>query len=209
MRNWIRKLQEKPYHARVRILWTVIGASVVILFIVFGYSLRLQLARSRAQESTRPSIFGVLGQGVREFARQLPEVIRDPRRPLNLFAPRYISIIDQDFSEGELVVRFTVDNSTDRILVIGGAQTAIELVHGDITYEPFDLLDDHGDVFPAKILSRTKVTGILTFSGVPEGESAKLAFRNLYFDDTPSYIWTEEFDVKLAPSEKRDILPRY
>lgn len=51
----IRKLQEKPYHIRVRLLWTALGVTAVILIALWLLTLRFRQSETvgRSETATR------------------------------------------------------------------------------------------------------------------------------------------------------------
>ncbi len=184
MKNFISKIQEKPYETRVRILWSTVGVAAIILVAVFVLSVK----------STLKNVDGKKLIDINQSATSTNDVTTTP----------YAAVERVERTEKVLKIYFNYHNTTDDILNISKIAD-ITLTFEDNSIKPQAMTDRQGKTFIQKVLSKTQNFGILTFSPINTGK-AVLTFDQMFFEKDPSKIFQQKLELNLDELSKPENL---
>lgn len=171
LNNFIKNLQQKPYTTRLRILWTVVGITAVILIIVWSTSLKSTLNISKTEDGNK--------------------------KPVEVVVKNQYLEIERAETTGDLVtIYFKVSNPSSDILNFSPLDS-IKLVADDHELKPIKMLDRQSNPFVQKILSKTENFGSLQFS-TKTFNTGTLTFGELFFESQPQNIFEEQVEFDLT-----------
>ena len=175
MADFIKKLQEKPYEVKVRILWgTVIGAAIILVVIlVFNIKSTLQ---------------NVDGKKLIDLNTPSSQTTKDTEI-------QYASVERVERTEKVLKIYFNLNNSTDDILNVSKVSD-ITLTFDGNESKPQSMADRQGSPFVQKILSHTQNFGVLTFAPI-NANLATLTLDQMYLEKNPSSIFQQKLELDL------------
>lgn len=172
LNNFIKNLQQKPYTTRLRILWTVVGITAVILIFVWSTSLKSILNISKTEDG-------------------------NSRKPDEIVVKNQYLAIERAETTGDLVtIYFKVSNQSSDILNFSPLES-IKLVADDKELKPIKMLDRQSNPFVQKILSKTENFGSLQFS-TKTFNTGILTFGELFFESQPQNIFEEQVEFDLT-----------
>ncbi|MBX4191259.1 MAG: hypothetical protein KW804_00470 [Candidatus Doudnabacteria bacterium] len=171
----ITRLQNKPYQAKLRILWGIVFVSAVILIIIFGFNIKHTLS-------------GVNTKKLLESKNSASNTA--------LTTTPYAFVERVERTEGSLKVFFNFNNTTDDILSISKPED-ITLTLETTRITPKSITDRQGKPFVQKILSHTQNFGVLNFDQV-NVENAELSFDMMSFEKNPSNNFKQTIKLDLV-----------
>lgn len=200
LKNFFKGLQNRPYEQRVRLLWLATTACGVILLLLWAPFLKLNNTFPAAQNN---ELISSLKQGLSETQEQLNKLGQEAKSQLALgevppdFQP--VTIKDFTFQEeaGLLIIFLQITNPTLDILNFLNVDRAnIQLIDQDQNLLPQKILLDNQELFPNRILSKTELTGQLTFPR-PKSNEVTLRITKMFFENTPNNLFNQELKLVL------------
>ncbi len=184
MKDFIERLQNKPYEARVKILWGTVVIVAIVLVLVWALTIKSSV--------TGLSDGNLLGNSTNQtIATRSEDVAR-------------VEYIER--SSKEFKIYFNIKNSTNNILNFSPA-TAITLRIKDQDYHPTGIFDRQGNPYVRKVLSNSQEFGILVFGNI-EGSEGTLIFDEMMYENSTSDYFKQElildFDKLDNKSKLRD-----
>jgi hypothetical protein len=177
MGSALKNLQQRPYHVRVRILWSTVLVVAVLLLIVW-----VQNLKSNVNKMDNSNMLGV------DVGEVLQEVSESQQKNIS------IEWLEQQ--NNLLLVYFKVNNPTDDIMNFSKLEDIKLEVKGNIE-QPTKITDRQGNAFVQRVLSHTQNFGILTFVTTgADGET--LVFDQMNFEQSSDKIFKESFVLDYA-----------
>lgn len=175
MVDFIKKLQEKPYETRLRILWGTVMVAAIALVIIFVFNIKNTL------------------QGV--DGKKLIDIDNSSNQANVLSEIPYAEVERVERTEKVLKIYFNFKNPTDDIVNISKL-TDITLIFDSNTLKPQSMTDRQGNVFVQKILSHTQNFGILIFTPI-NTNLATLTFDQMTLEKSPSNVFQQKLELNL------------
>jgi hypothetical protein len=169
----IRKIQDKPYETRVRILWATVGIAGIVLVAIFVFN-------------TKNSLKDVDGKELINI--DVPSTTAMTQTP-------YASVERVERTEKVLKIYFNFNNPTDDILNVSKLSD-ISLSFDNSKLNPKNITDRQGQAFVQKILSHTQNFGILVFDPINSGQ-VTLTFDQMSLEKNPNNIFRQELNLNL------------
>ncbi|MDP4000974.1 MAG: hypothetical protein Q8P83_01935 [bacterium] len=186
LHDFIRRLQDKPYNVRVRILWTTTIIVAIVLIVIWLSTVKNEITNidnngfanlNEITDTDEPS-----GQTITE-------------------QNTYIAVERTELNEtGAFQIFFKVNNSTQDILNFSPLEQ-IKLEINGASLTPLQINDRQDNPFVQKILSNTENFGTLVFSQL-EVNTGRLIFDELYFEQNPNKIFRESLDLDFKKLNK-------
>jgi hypothetical protein len=175
MRDFITRLQEKPYESKLKILWGTVFVAAVILVVIFVFNIKNNL------------------KGVN--TKSLIQSNNSTASKTALSDTAYASVERIERTDNLLKIYFNFNNSTDDILSISKLED-IDLSFNNDRIKPKTITDRQGKPFVQKILSHTQNFGILTFDRL-NTDDVKLTFDMMFFEKDPSKVFRQDLELNL------------
>ncbi|MBI2607324.1 MAG: hypothetical protein HYW51_00685 [Candidatus Doudnabacteria bacterium] len=179
LNSFIRNLQNKPYGARIRILWTTTIIIGIVLVAVWLATLKNNISNLGGEN--------ILGDNPLPDNNFLADQGNQAQN--NYITAERTGLTPAGASE----IFFKVNNPTQDILNFSPLDQ-IELKVGQTILTPLKLTNRQGQTFVKKILSNTENFGTLTFQQI-EADNGTLIFDNLFFEQAPTNIFKETLEL--------------
>lgn len=195
---FITKLQQRPYEERMRILIFTTTICAVILGAIF---LTLAKLQPQSPQNNQNNILDTLkqtaantGEGLSKISSDVASQLQDYKLPADYHA---VSMKKFSVSADKLVIEFEANNPTIDILNIFSANYSNVVLKDEVsTSSPISILTSDQIPFPAKILSKMKLAGLITFPK-PKTSQVTLEISNVYFETRTDTPFTEKLDINL------------
>ncbi|MDP2934123.1 MAG: hypothetical protein Q8N81_08460 [bacterium] len=202
LKSFVRSLQARPYHVRVKILWLATAVAAIILFSAWG--MYQNLSSPSSDNSGKPGFISSIQNKFNEAKQSLSlfrtdasnTAVNDPA------TPETIKIVLKDYLPDEkaktLTIRFEVANSSMEILNFLNDKTEnFQLLAGSEKSAPSAVQTDKKQPFPKRILGKSTTTGEAIFP-LPATIIAEMKITNLYFISAPDQIFAKTVYINLA-----------
>jgi len=202
LKSFVRSLQARPYHVRLKILWLATAVAAIILFSAWG--LYQNLSAPSSDNSGKPGFLSSLQNKFNEAKQNLflfrtdadNTAVNDPA------TPETVTIVLKDYLSDEkaktLTIRFAVTNSSLEILnFLNEKAENFQLLAGSEKSAASAIETDKQQPFPKRILGKSTTTGEATFP-LPATIIAEMKITNLYFISAPDQIFAKTVYINLA-----------
>jgi len=179
MKNFIEKLQAKPYETRVKILWSSVLVTGVILVAIFVFNLKNTVSNIDSKDLIKLN----------------PDTKTSP-----LTSTAYVLVERVERSSSLLKVYFNYNNPNDDILNVSKLSDIILNVENDNLIAQ-KITDRQGNIFVQKILSHTQNFGILYFPATT-AKNGTLILDQMFMEKTPSDIFQQTLELNLEELSK-------
>ena len=174
----LSKIQNLPIQTRIKILWTIVIVIAVGLAGIWVFSSTKQIKTISKND--------------------LPGMQPPPPPPSSnsiSAEPEYTAVEWIERKDNKMLVYFKLQNPTANIMNFSKANQITLTINGQ-TQNPSLITDRQGNPFVAKALSQSQSFGIAEFED-RAGDKAQLKFDNLFFENDPTKIFNETFDLNL------------
>jgi hypothetical protein len=178
IKDFLSKVQEKPYETRVKILWMTVAIFSVVLIYLMVQSVQNSISNANGNLVHVQTGGSVIIESDIEFA-QVERVER---------------------SEHTLKIYFNLNNPTDDILNVSKISD-ITLNTDKNTLTAQTITNRQGSDFVKKILSHTQTFGILTFPAT-EATNATLILNKMFLEKKPTEIFGQKLELDLEKLNK-------
>ena len=208
IKDYIEQLQSQPYEKRVRALWTATFAIGAVVVLVWG---ALTIWGPKSKNNDSGSFFGNLQAQYQKAKDQFGKDSQVNQTALSASQkPVTVSSVEA-YRESELLVRFTVTNPTDELLVFLNTDSSnVKLISGNTSSSQNSLVTEAGVRFPSKILSGQTISGLLLFPKTEEGYG-NLVISDMYYEGQNPTPFSQEVsldEIIMKVKNESELLPR-
>lgn len=203
-RNYLKKIQQRPYEDRVKILWTATAIIAVVLAVLLGVYFKYKTSSSSNNPDDSQVLESLKSQAsdLKLGFSELKAQLSGQASVFSSLPENYQAVTIKDYfvrtQNNLLVINFEVTNPTADILdFLSGDRSSFTLDDGGTILQPKLLQTDLGDPFPIKILGKQTKSGTVVFPQ-PQSATATLRAAEMFFESQPSAKFLQNITINIS-----------